>query len=234
MADDGHFHQHHGAEGHSGCGCSTHGTDGHAPPPPTEEEARSLLQQSNLYPYIDLSRVTALNDGGAASRVLVPYHQRRPGETYLCRSVADQQLIIVVPFSVTVKITHIGVTGPAAEEARWPATMRAYVNRDDVDFATVEQMACTQSWELAGPHRPEVEPLYATRPAKFQNVQRVTLFFPGNLSGDDGSTAIEHIGFYGKATGYRRAPVAAVYEARPLATDSRSRVEVNHASQYGL
>jgi hypothetical protein len=231
MAAGEHPHGHQCAHDHEGCGSAG----------PTEhttledvDRTRAIQQSSDLFAYIDMTRVTAFNDGGTATRVLIPYDQRRESESYTCESIADPQLIIQVSFSVTVKITHIAVTGPEAETTCWPSTLRAYVNRDNLDFTNIEQATCSQSWSLANTRRPDVEVLYPTRPSKFQNVQLITLFFPENMNRDDSCTRIEHIGFYGTATGYRRAPVAAVYEARPLATDARSRVEVNQVSHLGM
>ncbi|KAF6003228.1 PITH domain-containing protein 1 [Cyanidiococcus yangmingshanensis] len=218
---------------HDGCGCGSAGSGEHVPPADLDQ-ARSLQQNTDLYAYIDIARVTALNDGGTASRALVPYRERNPTGDYVCQTVADPQLIMYVPFSVTVKVTHIAVAGPSNETAYWPATMRAYVNRENLDFTSIEQIQCSQSWSLANTRHQDVEALYATRPSKFQNVQSITLFFPENMSGDEACTRIEHVGFYGTATGYRRAPVVAVYEARPLATDSRSRVEVNQKPHVGM
>jgi hypothetical protein len=54
-------------------------------------------------------------------------------EQYL-ESDADEQLILTIPFSCAVKIKSISVVGSAAETGSNPAEMRAFINRDDVDF----------------------------------------------------------------------------------------------------
>ena len=58
----------------------------------------------------------------------------RLNEEQVLDSDADEQLIIRLPFTSTVRIKSICVIGSSADTASNPAEMQAFINRDDVDF----------------------------------------------------------------------------------------------------
>jgi hypothetical protein len=62
-------------------------------------------------------------------------------------SDADEQLLVYIPFTGNVKLKSIVlITGEG--EVR-PTTMKAFKNREDIDFEVAEDLACVQEWELA-------------------------------------------------------------------------------------
>ena len=86
--------------------------------------------------------------------------------------------------------------------------MRAFINRDDVDFALAEQLAPVQEWSLVPDVSASVE--YTTRLTKFQSVSSLTFHFTGN--GGASATRIYFIGLRGEVR-----PVRALGMASTLA-----------------
>ena len=197
--------------------------------------AASAPQVVDLYPWIDLDRLLGYNENGSARCAVRAPERRHDDSVGCCVSGADAQCIVHVPFTVTVKLKSIVVVGGGDDRRCWPSHMRAYINRDDIDFSNVDEVPCVQEWNLSpgddssgGGERRDLA--YETKLAKFQTVHSLTLFFSDNFGTEtgrdpDARTCIEYLGFRGMVTGYKRQAVRAVYEARPLATDSRSRVE---------
>lgn len=58
----------------------------------------------------------------------------------------DAELLIAIPFNGAVKIKAISIIGGA--DGASPAKLKAYTNRNDLDFSTVADMAPTQAWDL--------------------------------------------------------------------------------------
>jgi hypothetical protein len=75
--------------------------------------------------------------------------------------------------------------------------MRAFINRDDVDFSLAAELTPVQEWSLVEDATASVE--YATRFSKFQSVSSLTLHFPSN--GGAACTRIFFIGLRGEARG---------------------------------
>ena len=75
-----------------------------------------------------------LNAAGQSGVGTVLKQGLRDQPEMLMTSDADEQLILTIPFSCAVKIKSITVVGSAAETGSNPAEMRAFINRDDVDF----------------------------------------------------------------------------------------------------
>ncbi|KAJ3063369.1 hypothetical protein HK102_008499, partial [Quaeritorhiza haematococci] len=88
--------------------------------------------------------------------------------------------------------------------------MKAFVNREDVDFDSVESIKPDQEWQLLTDTGKKV-PEYPTRIAKFTNVRNLTLFFPDNFGGED-VTRINYIGLKGEFTEMTRDPIITIYE----------------------
>jgi hypothetical protein len=98
-----------------------------------------------------------------------------------------------------VKIKSIQVIGEAMR-------MRAWTNRDDIDFDTAATAAPLQEWLLASEMQDELR--YPVKAAKFQNVQSLSLHFQN-------TSKLFFLALLGESTGYKRAPVTAVYEVTP-------------------
>jgi hypothetical protein len=81
----------------------------------------------------------------------------------------------------------------------------SFVNRDDVDFDSVESIEPDQQFELAAipAERSAIKqmPEYLTKVSKFSNVRNIVLFFPSNFTRDqDEPTRINFIGLKGEWT----------------------------------
>ncbi|GAA5958206.1 hypothetical protein JCM21900_000142, partial [Sporobolomyces salmonicolor] len=126
-------------------------------------------------------------------------------------SDADEQLILQIPFTGSVKLRTILVkAGPAGFT---PDKMQVFANQQ-LDFDEATSTDVTQSFEVAVT-REVVE--YAVRPAKFPSVQSLTLFFPSN-HGED-TTRISFVGFKGEYSPLTRDPIITVYEAQANPAD---------------
>ena len=103
---------------------------------------------NDLLPYIDMAGVAALNESetGACRRVFRPHDQRLQPDIFV-ESDDDPQIIIHVPFTCPVKLRSITVIG--GDEGQAPSTLRAYVNREALDFGDAEQTPPVQEWTLA-------------------------------------------------------------------------------------
>ena len=164
---------------------------------------------NDLLPYIDVENVRALNEreSGSCKGVFKPHERRHEQDGYMESEEDDPQLIIHIPFTCPVKIRAISISGGGDGTA--PQTLRAYVNRETLDFADAEQTPPVQEWALAEDGR-DVE--YPTQFSRFQNVSRLSLFVQDNHGADH--THISYIGLSGVGTDHKRQAVQAVYELR--------------------
>jgi len=200
--------------------------------------------------------VTALNEAvqGSAVRVLRPWNQRlEPPLPALDSNEDDPELLIHIPFDGTVKLKarllpgaggHTRVCGGRAEQRRpqalciiggadgaAPAELRAFTNRDDLDFAAVAELAPAQRWELQENRAGELEyptqcarlsprspVLVQLRPAragrahlvrrvtKFSGVHSLDLHIPANFGAS--RTRIHFIGLKGEFAEVRHCAAA--------------------------
>ncbi|XP_050126518.1 uncharacterized protein LOC126603640 isoform X2 [Malus sylvestris] len=123
-------------------------------------------------------------------------------------------------FTSDVKIKSISVVGGV--DGTSPSKMRAFINKEGIDFSDAQGMQAIQEWDLVENFQGTLE--YQTRYSKFQNVASITLHFPDSFGGD--TTKIEYIGFKGEATKLKRDVVATiVYELRPNPSDHKTKAE---------
>ena len=119
-----------------------------------------------------------------------------------------------------------------------PTVMRAFINRDDIDFGMAAQLSPVQAFELVEDSTASLE--YGTRITKFQSVSSLTLYFDGG----EPCTRIHFVGLRGEVrrtrssppeqrgdalhrlrsqgSGLKReAPLNIVYEAKPQPQDHK-------------
>ncbi|KAI3915271.1 hypothetical protein MKX01_035530 [Papaver californicum] len=177
----------------------------------------------SLYKHIDLSKVSALNEAvqGSAKSVFKAWEQRLDISTGLLESNdGDSELIVFIPFTSDVKIKSISIVGGA--DGTSPAKMRAFINRDGIDFSDAQGMQPVQEWDLAENLQGILE--YQTRYSRFQSVGSLTLHFPENFDAD--TTQIHYIGLKGEATQLKRDVIATiVYEVMPNPSDHKTKAE---------
>ncbi|XP_010911743.1 uncharacterized protein [Elaeis guineensis] len=177
----------------------------------------------SLYKHIDFSKVSALNESiaGSVKSVFKPWNRRLDtSEGLLESNDGDPELLVFIPFTSDVKIKSISVVGGSGGTS--PSKMRAFINRDGIDFSDAQNMQPVQEWELAENLQGVLE--YQTRYSRFQSVASLTLHFPENFGGD--TTQIYYIGLRGEATQLKRDVVATiVYEVTPNPSDHKTKAD---------
>ncbi|KAI0507986.1 hypothetical protein KFK09_014116 [Dendrobium nobile] len=174
----------------------------------------------SLYKHINLDQVTALNESvaGSIKSVFKAWDRRLDNsEGFLESNEGDPELLVFIPFTSDVKIKSISVVGGA--EGTSPSKMRAFINRDGIDFSDAQNMQPVQEWELAENLQGILE--YQTRYPRFQSVGSLTLHFPENFGAN--ATQIYYIGLRGEATQLKRDAVTnVVYELYPNPSEHKS------------
>ncbi|KIL67450.1 hypothetical protein M378DRAFT_73711 [Amanita muscaria Koide BX008] len=170
-----------------------------------------LGSQDNLYPYIDRQNVVALNTSSPGSDIIKPWHQRLDESVFL-ESDADDQIIIRVPFTGSVRLRAILLKSGPAEYT--PSKVILYANELNADFNDIADMKPTQEFCVAQGR--EVGE-YAVMAAKFSNISSITLFFPSSQGAD--AIQISYLGFLGSWSERTDKPIITVYEARPNIAD---------------
>uniref|UniRef100_A0A6U4IEM0 PITH domain-containing protein n=1 Tax=Hemiselmis andersenii TaxID=464988 RepID=A0A6U4IEM0_HEMAN len=209
---DGHGHGGHGhGHGHS----HDHGHDCVA----EHKELQEHHEERWLYDCIDTANIRALNADPAhnALGAIKPYDKRRDTDTWL-ESDADEQLIITIPFTGTVRLKSFSLGSGAGEQG--PLKVKFLV-RDDVDFDNVEDLPVTQEFEL--PRDNPVDAEHPVRVAKFNRVRALTVFVDTNHGGD--TTRINYFALKGIFSHLKTEPVVAEYEIKPMPGDVRNRLE---------
>lgn len=164
----------------------------------------------NLYSMLDLEGTTALNvtKPEDAKGILKP-HVRRLDPLPEIISDADEEIIVILKFTSPVHIRKFMVVGGGvADKTQYPTRMKAYANRDDVDFNNVSSYNPTQEFNLNADEHGTME-LFTT-PQQFTNITTLSLYFPTNFG--HASTVLRYIGMQGDHTHYRREPVHTTYE----------------------
>ncbi|CAA6672819.1 unnamed protein product [Spirodela intermedia] len=175
----------------------------------------------SLYKHIDFSKASALNESVSGSVKSV----FKPWRGFLESNDGDPELLVFIPFTSDVKIKSISVVG--GTDGTSPSKMRAFINRDGIDFSDAQTMQPVQEWDLAENLHGLLE--YQTRYSRFQSVGSLTLHFPDNFGGD--TTQIYYIGLRGEATQLKRDVVATiVYEVMPNPSDHKTRAETGGMS----
>ncbi|KAK3274289.1 hypothetical protein CYMTET_17526 [Cymbomonas tetramitiformis] len=141
---------------------------------------------SSLHNFIDHPKIRVLNASNpeAAENVFRPWEQRtvREGVEPLDSDEDDPELLLFIPFTSDVKIKSIMLIG--GDDGSSPDKLRAFTNREDLDFSVVNDLPALQEWDLAENPRGELE--YQTRFTKFQGVANLTLHVPSSFN--DGSS----------------------------------------------
>ncbi|KAI1460903.1 PITH domain-containing protein [Annulohypoxylon moriforme] len=173
--------------------------------------------QHSLYQYINFDAIVTMNEaeqGSGKAVVKKTWAERLEPEPEL-GSDADEQILMTVPFTGQVKLHSILLrTSPSLSA---PRNLKLFINRDDMDFGTAEELPPTQILELS--QTSDVQELPVKR-ALFSKVRHLSLFFEDNFGdGDEDVTRISYIGFKGEWMQLGRAPAQILYEAAPNPND---------------
>lgn len=119
-----------------------------------------------------------------SSSVIKPWHERQDLTNYVESDPDDEQLLLRVPFTANVKLRSISILGEGGDQA--PKQLKVYINRPELDFSDVLDDATEPVQTLDLVQSREVVD-YSVRPAKFSNIQHLTLFFSQNFADDSES-----------------------------------------------
>ncbi|MQL94873.1 hypothetical protein Taro_027531 [Colocasia esculenta] len=103
--------------------------------------ARSQLRGSQLRGGL----VSALNEStaGSVKSVFKPWeHRLNSSEGFLESNDGDPELLVFIPFTSDVKLKSISIVGGA--DGTSPSKMRAFINRDGIDFSDAQTMQPVQ------------------------------------------------------------------------------------------
>lgn len=229
--DDHHQHHHH----HSGGCCSeAHSGDFHEHDHHCEHDHgahdKNELEgfQQTLYPYIDKIHVRCLNEHklNACQSIIRPYDQRKSKEGYL-ESAVDEELLLVVPFTVSTNLKSFQIIGGDNESC--PSKVKIFKNNELLDIETATQKKADQELDLTF----DIEGTYdfLLKQSKFNNCQSITLFFPSNFGAEN--TRISYIGFKGDYSDFKRRAVEAIYESAPQMKDHKVDCEWTNSKTIG-
>jgi hypothetical protein len=137
---------------------------------------------------IDFTNVTVLNGTHANGASIM-----RAGNQSILSSDADEQLLITIPFTETVRLSGISFIAPEGESA--PVTVKIFSNPLEMDFSDAESTAATMSMELAAEDLAP-DSFNALKFVKFQQVFKLVIFIEDNGGAD--STSLSGIEIFGK------------------------------------
>lgn len=167
--------------------------------------------QNHIYEQIDFSAINTLNESESRSGAKIiqkTWTERLEAEPEL-KSDADEQILMHIPFTAQIRLHSVLIRTSNTDAA--PMTLKLYINRDGLDFATASDLQPTQTLELAQSN--EIQEIGVKR-ALFNTVRSLDLFFEDNWSqGEEDETRISYIGFKGEWMKLSREPVNFLYEA---------------------
>lgn len=145
--------------------------------------------------------------------MIKPWDKRQDVSEFVESDEDDPELLLRVPFTSQVKLRSITILGEGGDQA--PKNVKIYINQPQLDFSDVHDDARqpVQTLELVQSGREPAE--YHVRPAKFHNIQHLTLFFDSNYGDGESSTKLFYLGFKGESSGQMvRSVQGIVYEAQ--------------------
>lgn len=192
----------------------------------------------SLWPYIDLSKVKVLNaiTGHDKGRnFLKAFDKRKSTSEWLESEDDDPEILIYIPLSVMVNLKAISLR-PMDEYG--PLEMRAYKDKEGVDFGTVYDTSPLQNWDCINEEGHEaigngIEFVddsyggyivdYALKSHKWQHTSSITLYLPESISEDE-IIKIFYIGLKGTPTKIKTGvrTVDCVYESMPQVEDHKT------------
>lgn len=180
--------------------------------------------QNILYSQIDFSKLVTLNEDASNSGRAIcqkTWAQRLDPDPELVSS-ADEQLLMIVPFTGQVRLHSILLrTSPSPSS---PKTLKVFLNADGMDFETASDKAPTQTLEIS--QTSEVQEIPVKR-AYFNATRSLALFFEDNWSnGEEDETRISYLAFKGDFMKLNKEAVSVLYESAANPTDHKSIVGI--------
>ncbi|KAG0142442.1 hypothetical protein CROQUDRAFT_662516 [Cronartium quercuum f. sp. fusiforme G11] len=169
--------------------------------------------QDFLYSKIDRDQISSCNvlPAHPAKDCIKPWSEQHEDSTFT-ESDADEQMIIRIPFTGTVKLRSILIRTIPTDHP--PTQIKLFANEPGLDFDTFESSTPTQVLDM-----PTTDELveFPVRVAKFSSLSVLSLFIDGDSSGS--KTRVHFLGFKGEFSSLSRRPVVAIYEAQANPTD---------------
>ena len=103
----------------------------------------------------------------------------------------DDQLLVTLPFNSSVKIMSITIRSPDIEHA--PSKVKLFANRLSLDFDSAGSVKAEQEFDLDAGVALGSGITLKLYFVKFQNVNSLTLFFPGPTHGGEETSRISRI-----------------------------------------
>eukprot|EP00794_Sanderia_malayensis_P004622 gene4622-5229_t len=172
----------------------------------------------SLYTKIDTERVECLNEEleGSGKTVFKPWDRRMECDTFV-DSDADEELLLNIPFTGSVKLKGIIIIG--GEGDLHPSKMKLYKNRPRMSFDDTSATP-DQEFELHPDYKGELE--YTTKAARFSNVEHLSIYIPENFGAE--TTRIYYIGLKGDFTeAHKHGVTICTYEARANPSDHEAK-----------
>lgn len=180
--------------------------------------------QNILHEQIDFSKLVTLNEDESNSGRAIcqkTWVQRLEPEPEL-KSSADEQLLMVVPFTGQVRLHAILIRTSNSQSS--PKTLKVFLNQDSMDFETASEKEPTQTLEISQTN--DVQEIPVKR-AYFNTTRSLALFFEDNWShGEEDETIITYLAFKGDFMKLNKEPVSVLYEAAANPSDHKNIVGI--------
>lgn len=163
---------------------------GGAAPPPIDDGKMIELTQN----FLDKDGSYARNESSSYPMTNLFIGDSRLG----CQSDADEQLILHVSFTETVKVHSFKFTefNNGADPDLNPTSIKLYVNRENLGFEDCNDIDPTQEFDLCAADLKELADPLSLKFVKFQRVRSITIFVEDNAGGN--VTALGSLKMYGK------------------------------------
>ena len=144
-----------------------------------------------LFQQIDLENVECLNEEvDESGKTVFKNWDEHLDVTKFVESSADEELLINIPFVSNIKLLGITVIGDNDNSARHPSEVLLFKTDGPLTFESAQALTPCQKIELHAGNNGQID--YATKPAKFTNVQHLVMYFPKNFGAE--TTMISYIG----------------------------------------
>ena len=160
---------------------------------------------------VDREGVQALNVTlpDEAISVLRPFVRRLDDLPAPLQSNCDEEMILVIPFTSPCHIRKLMIIGGGDDE-QYPLTMKAYVNKTNLDFDSIADVTPAQTFNNIGLNKAGTTEIIIPNVRTFTNVRVLTLYITANHGAE--VTMLRYVGMQGEHTHYRREAVDAEYE----------------------
>ncbi|KAJ4340773.1 hypothetical protein N0V95_007415 [Ascochyta clinopodiicola] len=189
--------------------------------------------QNVLYSQIDFSALRTLNEDESNSgrAICQKTWAQRLDPTPEVVSSADEQLLMIVPFTGQVRLHSILVR--TSDSPSSPKTLKVFANfGDDMDFDTASEKQPTQTLEISQSN--EVQEIPVKR-VHFNSTRNLALFFEDNWSqGEEDETRISYLAFKGDFMKLNKEPVSVLYEAAANPADHKAIAGVKEGLGRGI